>query len=132
MPWNTLSPYDYYQPEGLCALLLIPILPRIPHKRRIDKLRLSATMALVERCDRSSVSSIYGLGSPVDYKEMVISLRPGMEKDRDEVIHQLVDIHYDRNDMDFHRGTFRVRGDVLESFQRNLRIPARSGWNFSG
>ena len=85
----------------------------------IDKLRLSATMALVERKDViivSSVSCIYGLGSPVDYKEMVISLRPGMEKDRDEVIHQLIDIHYDRNDMDFHRGTFRVRGDVLEIF----------------
>ena len=62
----------------------------------------------------SSVSCIYGLGSPVDYKKMVISLRPGMEKDRDEVIRQLIDIQYDRNDMDFHRGTFRVRGDVLE------------------
>ena len=76
-------------------------------------------MALVERKDViivSSVSCIYGLGSPVDYQEMVISLRPGMEKDRDEVISQLIDIHYDRNDMDFHRGTFRVRGDVLEIF----------------
>lgn len=98
--------------------------PRIPildasTNDEIDKLRLSATMALVERKDViivSSVSCIYGLGSPVDYKEMVISLRPGMEKDRDEVIHQLIDIHYDRNDMDFHRGTFRVRGDVLEIF----------------
>ena len=102
------------------CLLLIPILPKtLLSNDEIDKLRLSATMALVERRDViivSSVSCIYGLGSPVDYQEMVISLRPGMEKDRDEVIHQLVDIHYDRNDMDFHRGTFRVRGDVLEIF----------------
>ena len=98
----------------------IPILPRIPSiNDEIDKLRLSATAALMERRDViivSSVSCIYGLGSPVDYKEMVISLRPGMEKDRDEVIQQLIDIQYDRNDMDFHRGTFRVRGDVLEIF----------------
>ena len=98
----------------------IPILPRTASiNDEIDKLRLSATTALVERQDViivSSVSCIYGLGSPVDYKEMVISLRPGMEKDRDEVIQQLIDIQYDRNDMDFHRGTFRVRGDVLEIF----------------
>ena len=83
----------------------------------IDKLRLSATSALIERRDVivvSSVSCIYGLGSPKDYEKMIISLRPGMEKDRDEVIRELIDIHYDRNDMDFHRGTFRVRGDVLE------------------
>ena len=83
----------------------------------IDKLRLSATMALVERRDViivASVSCIYGLGSPVDYQNMVISLRPGMIKDRDEVVAKLIEIQYDRNDMDFHRGTFRVRGDVLE------------------
>ena len=85
----------------------------------IDKLRLSATMALAERNDViiiSSVSCIYGLGSPIDYKNMVISLRPGMEKDRDELLHKLIDIQYDRNDMDFKRGTFRVRGDVVEIF----------------
>ena len=75
------------------------------------------TSALIERRDVivvASVSCIYGLGSPKDYERMIISLRPGMEKDRDQVIRELVDIHYDRNDMDFHRGTFRVRGDVLE------------------
>ena len=85
----------------------------------IDKLRLSATSALSERRDVivvSSVSCIYGIGSPKDYMEMIISLRPGMEKDRDDVIKALIDIQYDRNDMDFHRGTFRVRGDVLEIF----------------
>ena len=90
----------------------------------IDKLRHSATAALSERKDViivSSVSCIYGLGSPIDYQEMVISLRPGMIKDRDEVIHKLIDIQYDRNDMDFKRGTFRVRGDVLEVY------PAYSG-----
>ena len=90
----------------------------------IDKLRHSATAALSERNDViivASVSCIYGLGSPIDYKEMVISLRPGMEKDRDEVIHKLIDIQYTRNEMDFRRGSFRVRGDVLEVF------PAYSG-----
>ena len=90
----------------------------------IDKLRHSATAALSERKDViivASVSCIYGLGSPIDYQEMVISLRPGMIKDRDEVIHKLIDIQYDRNDMDFKRGTFRVRGDVLEVY------PAYSG-----
>lgn len=85
----------------------------------IDKLRLSATSSLSERKDViivSSVSCIYGIGSPKDYQNMIISLRPGMEKDRDEVARELIDIQYDRNDMDFHRGTFRVRGDVLEIF----------------
>lgn len=88
----------------------------------IDKLRLSATAALTERSDViivSSVSCIYGLGSPVDYQNMMVSLRPGMERDRDDVIRQLIDIQYMRNDMDFHRGTFRVRGDVLEIFPAN-------------
>lgn len=114
-----VSYYDYYQPEAYVPSSDIYIAKDASTNDEIDKLRLSATMALVERKDViivSSVSCIYGLGSPVDYKEMVISLRPGMEKDRDEVIHQLIDIHYDRNDMDFHRGTFRVRGDVLEIF----------------
>ena len=114
-----VSYYDYYQPEAYVPSSDTYIAKDASTNDEIDKLRLSATMALVERRDViivSSVSCIYGLGSPVDYQEMVISLRPGMEKDRDEVIHQLVDIHYDRNDLDFHRGTFRVRGDVLEIF----------------
>ena len=114
-----VSYYDYYQPEAYVPSSDTYIAKDASTNDEIDKLRLSATMVLVERKDViivSSVSCIYGLGSPVDYKEMVISLRPGMEKDRDEVIHQLIDIHYDRNDMDFHRGTFRVRGDVLEIF----------------
>ena len=114
-----VSYYDYYQPEAYVPSSDTYIAKDASTNDEIDKLRLSATMALVERKDViivSSVSCIYGLGSPVDYKEMVLSLRPGMEKDRDEVIHQLIDIHYDRNDMDFHRGTFRVRGDVLEIF----------------
>lgn len=114
-----VSYYDYYQPEAYVPSSDTYIAKDAATNDEIDKLRLSATMALVERKDViivSSVSCIYGLGSPVDYQEMVISLRPGMEKDRDEVISQLIDIHYDRNDMDFHRGTFRVRGDVLEIF----------------
>ncbi len=114
-----VSYYDYYQPEAYVPSSDTYIAKDAATNDEIDKLRLSATMALVERRDViiiSSVSCIYGLGSPVDYKEMVISLRPGMEKDRDEVISELIDIHYDRNDMDFHRGTFRVRGDVLEIF----------------
>lgn len=114
-----VSYYDYYQPEAYVPSSDTYIAKDASTNDEIDKLRLSATMALVERRDViiiSSVSCIYGLGSPVDYKEMVISLRPGMEKDRDEVISQLIGIQYDRNDMDFHRGTFRVRGDVLEIF----------------
>ena len=99
---------------------LTPTSPKIPPVNdEIDKLRLSATSSLSERKDViiiSSVSCIYGIGSPDDYQNMIISLRPGMEKDRDEVIRQLIDIQYDRNEMDFHRGTFRVRGDVLEIF----------------
>ncbi len=100
----------------------------------IDKLRLSATAALVERRDVivvASVSCIYGLGSPEDYLGMMVSLRPGMEKDRDEVIRALIDIQYTRNEMDFHRGTFRVRGDVLEIFRQTMAI-RRSAWSFSG
>ncbi len=88
----------------------------------IDKLRLSATAAMSERKDViiiSSVSCIYGLGSPQEFQDMMISLRPGMTKDRDEVIRELIDIQYTRNEMDFHRSTFRVRGDVLEIFPAN-------------
>lgn len=112
-----VSYYDYYQPEAYVPSLDTYIAKDSAINDEIDKLRLSATMALAERRDViivASVSCIYGLGSPVDYQNMVISLRPGMIKDRDEVVAKLIEIQYDRNDMDFHRGTFRVRGDVLE------------------
>lgn len=114
-----VSYYDYYQPEAYVPSSDTYIAKDSSINEEIDKLRLSATSALSERRDVivvSSVSCIYGIGSPKDYMEMIISLRPGMEKDRDDVIKALIDIRYDRNDMDFHRGTFRVRGDVLEIF----------------
>ena len=114
-----VSYYDYYQPEAYVPSTDTYIAKDSSINDEIDKLRLSATMALAERNDViiiASVSCIYGLGSPIDYKNMVISLRPGMEKDRDELLHKLIDIQYDRNDMDFKRGTFRVRGDVVEIF----------------
>ena len=114
-----VSYYDYYQPEAYVPSTDTYIEKDSAINDEIDKLRHSATAALSERKDViivASVSCIYGLGSPIDYQEMVISLRPGMEKDRDEVIRKLIDIQYTRNDMDFHRGTFRVRGDVLEIF----------------
>ena len=119
-----VSYYDYYQPEAYVPSTDTYIEKDSSINDEIDKLRHSATAALSEREDViivASVSCIYGLGSPIDYKEMVISLRPGMIKDRDEVIHKLIDIQYTRNDMDFRRGTFRVRGDVLEIY------PAYSG-----
>ena len=114
-----VSYYDYYQPEAYVPSSDTYIAKDSAVNDEIDKLRLSATSSLSERKDViiiSSVSCIYGIGSPDDYHNMIISLRPGMEKDRDEVIRQLIDIQYDRNEMDFHRGTFRVRGDVLEIF----------------
>ena len=114
-----VSYYDYYQPEAYVPQTDTYIAKDSSINDEIDKLRHSATAALTERNDViiiSSVSCIYGLGSPIDYKEMVVSLRPGMEKDRDDVIRKLIDIQYDRNDMDFKRGTFRVRGDVLEIY----------------
>ncbi len=117
-----VSYYDYYQPEAYVPSTDTYIEKDSAINDEIDKLRHSATAALSEREDViivASVSCIYGLGSPIDYKEMVISLRPGMLKDRDEVIHKLIEIQYDRNDMDFRRGTFRVRGDVLEIFPAN-------------
>ncbi len=119
-----VSYYDYYQPEAYVPSTDTYIEKDSAINDEIDKLRHSATAALSERSDViivASVSCIYGLGSPIDYKEMVISLRPGMIRDRDEIIHKLIDIQYMRNDMDFHRGTFRVRGDVLEIY------PAYSG-----
>lgn len=114
-----VSYYDYYQPEAYVPSSDTYIAKDSSINEEIDKLRHSATAALSERRDViivSSVSCIYGLGSPIDYQEMVISLRPGMIKDRDEVIQKLIEIQYDRNEMDFKRGTFRVRGDVLEVF----------------
>ncbi len=114
-----VSYYDYYQPEAYVPSSDTYIAKDSSINDEIDKLRLSATSALSERRDViivASVSCIYGLGSPVDYKNMVISLRPGMERDRDEILRKLIDIQYDRNEMDFKRGTFRVRGDVVEIF----------------
>ena len=114
-----VSYYDYYQPEAYVPSSDTYIAKDSAINDEIDKLRHSATAALSERRDViivASVSCIYGLGSPIDYQEMVISLRTGMIKDRDEVIAKLIEIQYDRNDMDFKRGTFRVRGDVLEIF----------------
>ena len=118
-----VSYYDYYQPEAYIPSSDTYIAKDSAINEEIDKLRLSATAALVERRDVviiASVSCIYGLGSPVDYQNMMVSLRPGQEKDRDEVIQKLISIQYTRNDMDFHRGTFRVHGDVLEIFPANF------------
>ena len=119
-----VSYYDYYQPEAYVPSSDTYIAKDSAINDEIDKLRHSATAALSERKDViivSSVSCIYGLGSPIDYNEMVVSLRPGMEKDRDDVIRRLISMQYVRNDMDFKRGTFRVHGDVVEIF------PAASG-----
>ena len=114
-----VSYYDYYQPEAYVPSTDTYIAKDSAINDEIDKLRHSAAAALSERRDViivSSVSCIYGLGDPIDYREMVVSLRPGMERDRDDIIRKLVDIQYARNDIDFKRGTFRVRGDVLEVF----------------
>ena len=122
-----VSYYDYYQPEAYVPSSDTYIAKDSAINDEIDKLRLSATMALTERRDViivASVSCIYGLGSPLDYQNMVISLRPGMEKDRDELISKLIEIQYNRNDMDFHRGTFRVRGDVVEVIPANAESTA--------
>ena len=117
-----VSYYDYYQPEAYVPSSDTYIAKDSAVNDEIDKLRLSATAALIERRDViivSSVSCIYGLGEPENFEKMMVSLRPGMEKDRDEVIRQLIDIQYDRNEMDFKRGTFRVRGDVVEIIPAN-------------
>ena len=117
-----VSYYDYYQPEAYVPSSDTYIAKDSSINDEIDKLRLSATASLVERKDViivASVSCIYGLGSPADYKDLVLYLRQGQERDRDEVLRKLIDIQYDRNEMDFHRGTFRVRGDVLEIFPAN-------------
>ena len=125
-----VSYYDYYQPEAYVPSSDTYIEKDSSINDEIDKLRHSATAALTERRDVvivASVSCIYGLGSPIDYQNMTVSLRPGMMKDRDEVIRRLIDMQYTRNDMDFQRGTFRVRGDVLEVFpvsesERAIRV----------
>lgn len=119
-----VSYYDYYQPEAYVPSSDTYIAKDSSINDEIDKLRLSATASLSERRDVivvASVSCIYGLGSPDDYKEMIVSLRPGMTKDRDQVIRELIEIQYDRNDMELQRGCFRVRGDVLEVY------PAQGG-----
>lgn len=119
-----VSYYDYYQPEAYVPSSDTYIAKDSSVNDEIDKLRLSATASLSERKDVivvASVSCIYGLGSPDDYQEMIVSLRPGMAKDRDEVIRGLIDIQYDRNDLNLERGCFRVRGDVVEIY------PAQGG-----
>ncbi|MBO5509376.1 MAG: DEAD/DEAH box helicase family protein, partial [Lachnospiraceae bacterium] len=125
-----VSYYDYYQPEAYVPSTDTYIAKDSSVNDEIDKMRHSATAALIERKDVivvSSVSCIYGIGDPEDYKSMMLSLRVGMQKDRDEVIRQLVDIQYSRNDMDFARGTFRVKGDVLDilpvsTFEDAIRV----------
>ena len=117
-----VSYYDYYQPEAYVAHIDTYIEKDASINDEIDKLRHSATAAVLERRDCiiiSSVSCIYGLGDPEDYKKLMVSLRPGMEKDRDEIIKKLIEIQYERNDVNFTRGTFRVRGDILEIFPAN-------------
>ncbi len=119
-----VSYYDYYQPEAYVPSSDTYIAKDSSINEEIDKLRLSATASLSERKDVivvASVSCIYGLGSPDEYQEMIVSLRPGMLKDRDQVLRELIDIQYDRNDLDVQRGTFRVRGDVVEIY------PAQGG-----
>ncbi|EAC3252326.1 excinuclease ABC subunit B, partial [Listeria monocytogenes] len=114
-----VSYYDYYQPEAYVPQSDTYIEKDASINDEIDKLRHSATAALFERRDViiiASVSCIYGLGSPIEYGEMLVSLRVGMEISRDQLLRKLVDIQYDRNDIDFQRGRFRVRGDVVEIF----------------
>ena len=117
-----VSYYDYYQPEAYVPSTDTYIAKDSSINDEIDKLRLSATASLSERRDViivSSVSCIYGISEPDDFQNMMVSLRPGDFKDRDDVIHELINIQYQRNDMDFDRGTFRVRGDTLEVIPAN-------------
>ena len=125
-----VSYYDYYQPEAYIPSTDTYIEKDSSINDEIDKLRHSATSALFERRDViivASVSCIYGLGSPEEYRELVLSLRVGMERPRNEILRKLVDIQYQRNDINFARGTFRVRGDVIEIFpasrgERAIRV----------
>ena len=114
-----VSYYDYYQPEAYVPQTDTFIEKDSSINEEIDKLRHSATASLFERRDViivASVSCIYGLGDPIDYENLTLSLRPGMIKDRDEIMRKLIDIQYMRNDINFVRGTFRLRGDILEIF----------------
>ena len=114
-----VSYYDYYQPEAYVPSTDTFIEKDASINDEIDQLRHSATSALFERDDViiiASVSCIYGLGNPEEYKDLVVSVRVGMEMDRSELLRKLVDVQYTRNDIDFQRGTFRVRGDVVEIF----------------
>ena len=114
-----VSYYDYYQPEAYIASSDTYIEKDASINDELDKLRHSATAALFERKDViivSSVSCIYGLGDPIDYENMIVSLRPGMEKPRDEIMKRLINMQYTRNEIDFKRGTFRAKGDVLEIY----------------
>lgn len=129
-----VSYYDYYQPEAYVPSSDTYIAKDSSINDEIDKLRLSATASLAERRDVvvvASVSCIYGLGSPDEYQDLIVSLRPGMVKDRDEVLRELIDIQYNRNDMDIQRATFRVRGDVVEVYPHRAAIIS-SVSNFSG
>ena len=117
-----VSYYDYYQPEAYIPMTDTYIEKDASINEEIDKLRHSATAALFERRDViivASVSCIYGLGDPEDYTDLMISLRPGMIRDRDEIMRKLIEIQYTRNEIDFKRSTFRARGDVLEIFPAN-------------
>ena len=121
-----VSYYDYYQPEAYIVQTDTYIEKDSAINDEIDKLRHSATCALSERRDViivASVSCIYSLGDPIDYRTMVISLRPGMEKNRDDLLRKLVELQYERNDVNFIRNKFRVRGDVMEVFHVGLSVP---------
>ena len=127
-----VSYYDYYQPEAYIPQTDTYIEKDAAINDEIDKLRHSATAALFERRDVvivASVSCIYSLGSPIDYENQVLSLRPGMERDRDDVVRKLVEIQFSRNEIDFHRGTFRLRGDILEIFPASF-TEELFGWSF--
>ena len=120
-----VSYYDYYQPEAYVPVTDTYIEKDSQINDEIDKLRHSATASILERRDVivvASVSCIYGLGDPEEYEYLMVSLRPGMQKDRDDVIRSLIEIHYDRNDVNFVRGTFRVRGDILEILPANTDV----------
>lgn len=123
-----VSYYDYYQPEAYVPSTDTYIEKDSDINSEIEKLRHSATSALFERRDViivASVSCIYGLGSPFDYENQMLSMRPGMEKSREDILKKLVEIQYDRNDSDFQRGTFRVRGDMIDIFPAGSENPVR-------
>ena len=123
-----VSYYDYYQPEAYVPSTDTYIEKDSDVNVEIDKLRYSATAALAERRDViivASVSCIYGLGSPLDYENQMLSLRPGMEKSRNEILRKLVDIQYERNDLELNHGSFRVRGDIIDIFPAGAQNPVR-------